>query len=553
MFNFNKILCLLCFPFLCFDLSHCTLSTTSSLVSDFTSCLANHNINNFTTFPYKDYDKSSAHDYFKILNFSIQNLRFAGGAVPKPVAIVLPESLEQLQRSVACCREFSFGIRVRCGGHSYEGTSSVSDDGSLFTIIDMMNLNHVWVDMETETAMVEGGATLGETYYAISRASNEHGFSAGSCPTVGVGGHIGGGGFGLLSRKHGLAADNVIDALLVDANGRLLSRESMGEDVFWSIRGGGGGIWGIVYAWKIKLLKVPQVVTAFAVSRNGTRNHVANLVHKWQNVAPNLDDDFYLSCFLGANLPEAKSLGISATFKGLFLGPKGIAMSIINHDFPELGILEQECVEMSWIESIVFFAGLSDGASVPDLKNRYLEDKEYFKAKSDFVKAHIPIEGIEIALEILEKEPKGLVILDPSGGKMHSISSDSIAYPHRKGNIFSIQYLIYWKEEDNDKSNDYIDWMKGFYDSMAPFVSWGPRAAYVNYMDFDLGVMNMIRFSNVKDAVDHARVWGEKYFLGNYDRLVKAKTLIDPNNVFTNEQGIPPLYFARPSGKAMSA
>jgi FAD/FMN-containing dehydrogenase len=78
------------------------------------------------------------------------------------------------------------------------------------------------IQVETETAWVERGATLGETYSAIADSSKNHGFSAGSCLTVGVGGHIGGGGFGLLSRKYGLAADNVVDALLIDANGRLL-------------------------------------------------------------------------------------------------------------------------------------------------------------------------------------------------------------------------------------------------------------------------------------------------------------------------------------------
>ncbi|KHN30536.1 Reticuline oxidase [Glycine soja] len=433
-------------------------------------------------------------------------------------------------------------IRVRCGGHSYEGTSYVADDGTPFVIIDMMNLNHVWVDMETETAWVEGGATLGETYYAISQASNEHGFSGGSCPTVGVGGHIGGGGFGILSRKYGLAADNVVDALLVNADGKLFDRETMGEDVFWAIRGGGGGLWGIIYAWKIKVLKLPQVVTSFTVSRTGTKRHVANLVHKWQNVAPNLEDDFYLSCFVGAGLPQAKTKGLSTTFNGFYLGPRAGAISILDHAFPELGIVEEECIEMSWIQSTVFFSGLSDGASVSDLNNRYLQEKQYFKAKSDYVKKHVPLVGIETALDILEKEPKGYVILDPYGGKMHNISSESIAFPHRRGNLFTIQYLIYWKEADNDKNSDYVDWIRGFYAAMTPFVSWGPRAAYVNYMDFDLGVMERIsNGANMKDVVEHARVWGEKYFLSNYDRLVRAKTLIDPNNVFTNDQGIPPI------------
>ncbi|XP_057422518.1 berberine bridge enzyme-like D-2 [Lotus japonicus] len=540
MFNFLQRLCLLCYCFflLSFDVSLCS----SDSLRNFTSCLDNHKIKNFTTFPYNEHD--SAYNYFKILNFSIQNLRFAEPKLPKPIAIVLPESLKQLQKSVACSKEASLEIRVRSGGHSYEGTSSVADDDTRFVIIDMMNLNHVRVDMETETAWVEGGATLGETYYAISQSSGVHGFSAGSCPTVGVGGHVGGGGFGLLSRKYGLAADNVVDALLVDADGKLLDKETMGEDVFWAIRGGGGGLWGIVYAWKIKLLKVPQVVTSFIASRKGTKSHVAKLVHKWQYVAPKLEDDFYLSCFVGAGLPEAKTIGISATFKGFYLGPRDSAISILNQTFPELGVVQEECREMSWIESIVFFSGLGDGALVPDLKNRYMQDKEYFKAKSDFVRIHVPLVGIETALEILEKEPKGQIVMDPYGGMMHNISSESIAFPHRSGNLFTIQYLIYWKEADNDKSSDYIDWIRGFYASMTPFVSWGPRAAYINYMDFDLGVMEKIsNGASAKDAVEKAKVWGEKYFLSNYGRLVMAKTQVDPSNVFTNEQGIPPMSF----------
>ncbi|CAL5208133.1 unnamed protein product [Lathyrus oleraceus] len=547
MFNFFKrLLCLICFLLLSFHVSQC-LSSSSSSLYDFTFCLENNNIKNFTVFPYND--QPSAYDYYKILNFSIQNLRFTEPTTPKPVVIVLPESLEQVQKSLACCREFSLGVRVRSGGHSYEGTSSVASDGTPFVIIDLMNLNHVKVDMETKTAWVEGGATLGETYYAISQASDVYGFSAGSCPTVGVGGLIGGGGFGLLSRKYGLAADNVLDALLVDAEGRLLDRKTMGDDVFWAIRGGGGGVWGIVYAWKIQLLKVPQIVTSCSVPRTGAKRDIAKLLNKWQYVAPNLEDDFYLSCLVAAaGLPEAKNVGLSTTFNGFYLGPKSNAISILNQDFPELNVVDEECSEMSWIESIVFFSGLKDGASVSDLGNRYLQDKQYFKAKSDYVRSNVSLFGIETALGFLEKEPKGSVVLDPYGGIMNNISSDSIAFPHRKGNIFSIQYLIYWKEEDNDKSSDYIDWIRGFYSSMTHFVSQDPRAAYVNYIDFDLGVMGVISLNDVVNP----RVWGEKYFLSNYDRLVIAKTLIDPNNVFTNEQGILPKTFASSNAKVLS-
>ncbi|KAM7470250.1 hypothetical protein LguiA_008433 [Lonicera macranthoides] len=506
------------------------------------SCLTHHNINTFTL--YSNTNTNDSPLYFQLLNFSLQNLRFSAPSLPKPIAIILPQTKEQLVNTVLCCRKLSLEIRVRCGGHSYEGTSSVAASGAPFAVIDMMNLDLVKVDLETESAWVEGGATLGQTYYAIAESSDCHGFSAGSCPTVGVGGHISGGGFGLLSRKYGLAADNVVDALLVDAEGRLLDRKAMGEDVFWAIRGGGGGVWGIVYAWKIKLIKVPKTVTSFIVSRPGTKEQVAELVHKWQYAAPILDDEFYLSCSVGAGLPERKgNIGLFATFNGFYLGSRKEAADILNRVFPELGIVaDQDCEEMSWIKSVHYFAGLGERSSIVDLKDRYFHGKTYFKAKSDYVRTPIPSGGIMLALEIMEKEPKGYIILDPNGGIMGRISSEAIAFPHRKGNLFTIQYLVEWKEGDNGKSREYAEWIRGFYSAMAPYVSSVPRAAYINYMDLDLGVME----EDEEDGVEVAREWGEKYFLKNYDRLLRAKTLIDLFNVFRHQQGIPPL----PSSKS---
>lgn len=508
----------------------------------FTSCLTKFGVHNFSTRSNSNNDSSV---YYQLLNFSIQNLRFSGSSLPKPAVIVFPETKEQLAKTVICARESSLEIRVRCGGHSYEGASSVAMDGGPFVVIDMTRLDNVSVDVNSGTAWVESGATLGQTYCAIAESSRVHGFTAGSCPTVGTGGHISGGGFGLLSRKYGLAADNVVDAVLVTANGELLNREAMGEDVFWAIRGGGGGVWGIVYAWNIKLSSVPETVTNFIVSRAGTKGQVTDLVNKWQHVSPKLHDDYYLSCFLGAGLPQRKNKpGLSATFKGFYLGPKSKALSIINLTFPELRIIENDCKETSWIESILFFAGLEDQSTVSDLKNRLLQDKLYYKAKSDYVREPIPPLGLTTALDFLDKQPKGYVIMDPYGGAMQDISSASIPFPHRKGNLFTIQYLVEWKEPDNDKTNDYIAWIRGFYGAMTPYVSRDPRSSYVNYIDVDLGVMNWIKTtvgSNDDDAVEMGRKWGEKYFGMNYDRLVKAKTQIDPYNVFRHQQSIPPM------------
>ncbi|KAL8252068.1 hypothetical protein R6Q59_035761 [Mikania micrantha] len=508
----------------------------------FTSSLTQFGVHNFSTRSYLNGDSSV---YDQLLKFSIQNLRFAGSSLPKPLVIVFPETKEQLANTVICARQSLLDIRVRCGGHSYEGTSSVATDGRRFVVIDLIKLDRVSVDVDSGTAWVEAGATLGQTYHAISESTRVHGFSAGSCPTVGVGGHISGGGFGLLSRKYGLAADNVVDAVLVTADGELLNRAAMGEDIFWAIRGGGGGVWGIVYSWNIRLSSVPEIVTCFIVPKPGTKEQVIDMVDKWQHVAPTLPNDFYISSFVGAGLPELKKLGLSATFKGLYLGPKVKALAIMNQTFPELKVMEIDCSEMSWIESVLFFSGIGDQFMVSDLKNRLLQDKLFYKAKSDFVHKPIPRLGLTTMLEILEKQPKGYVILDPYGGMMETISSDSIPFPHRKGNLFTIQYLVEWKEIENNETNDYMAWIRGFHESMTPYVSQNPRAAYINYIDIDLGVINWIkaRVESNKDVVELGREWGEMYFGNNYDRLVKAKTQIDPLNVFRHQQSIPPKSF----------
>ncbi|KAJ8444527.1 hypothetical protein Cgig2_028342 [Carnegiea gigantea] len=413
-------------------------------------CLILHKISNFTL-------PNSSSNYAHFLRFSLQNLRASGERTPKPMAVILPETKEQLIHSVTCCMRSSLDIVIRCGGHSYEGLSSMPRGKNPFVIVDMMNLNGVTVDLGSETAWVEGGATLGELYYAIAEHSSSHGFPAGVGPTVGVGGHIGGGGIGVLGRKYGLSADNVLDVVLIDGLGRELSRPNLDEDVFWAVRGGGGGNWGVVYAWKVKLVEVPPRVTCFSVSKQGPNHELAQLIHEWQ-----------------------------------FVGPT-------------------------------------------------LEDGSYMKVKSDYVKKPISTEGLEGALEKVAPEPKGLVILDPYGGVMDRTSSESIPFPHRKGNLYNILYAAFWGEEEEGERC--LSWVRGFYDYMTPFVSSNPRGAYVNYVDLDLGTMDSTNVNGVQfdDTIVHkAKAWGQKYFLGNYDRLVKAKTVIDPQNVFSHQQGIPP-------------
>lgn len=161
----------------------------------------------------------------------------------------------------------------------------------------MINLSSVEVDVEKNTAWVQSGASLGELYYRIAEKSRTLAFPAGLCPTVGVGGQFSGGGYGMLMRKYGLAADNVVDAYLVDGNGEFFDRERMGEELFWGIRGGGGGSFGVVVAWKVKLVPVPATVTVCATSKSLVDGAI-NLIDKWQYVADKLDENLFLGIIL---------------------------------------------------------------------------------------------------------------------------------------------------------------------------------------------------------------------------------------------------------------
>ncbi|KAL6842101.1 hypothetical protein ACP4OV_028080 [Aristida adscensionis] len=504
-----------------------TCSAAGYTAHDLSSCLLFHGVKNFS-FP-------TSPSYTTLLNYSINNLRFMLTRVRKPVALVLPDSREGLCGAVLCTRDGSLAIRVRSGGHSFEGLSYTTENDVPFVVIDLMNLNRVQVDPDSATAWAESGTILGELYYAVGQSSQSLAFSAGSSSTIGLGGIISGGGFGMLSRKFALAADNVLDVVLIDPSGRTLDRSSMGDDVFWAIRGGGGGSWGVVYAWKLQLVAVPRKIAVFALSRTGPVELIAGLIYRWQFVGPYLPDDFYISLYL----PTGSSDGsVSVLFEGQVLGSKDDALSLLTERFPELECTSSDLLEISWVESTAKFAGLS---SVADLPNRGLATKFYSKRKSDYVRTPISRHDMVNIIRYLSVGPHGSFILYPYGGAMAQIGSDNIPFPHRAGNLYSIQYGVYWDHSDN--ASEYIGWLRKLHMYMTPYVSKNPRSAYVNCLDLDMGVNNWSHTvgGSSNEAIVRARSsWGMAYFGRNFDRLVKAKTLIDPFNVFNNAQSIPP-------------
>ncbi|CAN8231239.1 unnamed protein product [Cochlearia groenlandica] len=472
--------------------------------------------------------------YFSsVLSSSIQNQRFSKPGTPKPVLILTPVKPSHVQSAVKCARKLGVQVRTLSGGHDYEGLSYLSQ--SPFVIIDLVNLRSININLTDETAWIQSGATLGELYYKIAKTSKVLSFPAGICPSVGVGGHFSGGGFGTLTRKHGLASDKVVDARLMDVNGVIHDRKTMGEDVFWALRGGGAASFGVVLSWKVKLVRVPEKVTCF-ISQHPMGSAMNKLVHRWQYIGPELDDDLFIRVIIDNGL-EGNQRRAKTTFQALFLGGIDRLIPLMNQKFPELGLRAQDCSEMSWIESIMFFNWKSGQPLETMLDRDQRFEDQYFKAKSDYVQNPVP-ENVfrEITKRFLEKETP-LMILEPLGGQMSKLSETESPYPHRKGNLYNIQYMVKWKVNEVEEMNKHVRWMRALYDYMTPYVSASPRGAYLNYRDLDIGTNK-----GINTSFEDARKWGEKYFRGNFKRLCLVKGKIDPTNFFRNEQSIPPMF-----------
>ncbi|KAK9106018.1 hypothetical protein Scep_022862 [Stephania cephalantha] len=491
-------------------------------------CLSNHsNIDDHSQIPVHLPSTSS---YNSILNSSIVNLRFLSTKTPKPHLIITPLHESQVQVVVICSRIFKFQIRTLSGGHDFEGLSYKSSQKLPFVILDLINFRAIKVDVEDETAWVQSGATLGQLYYKIAEKSPIHGFPAGIGTSVGVGGHFSGGGYGALMRKYGLAADNILDAQIVNADGEILDRRSMGEDLFWAIRGGGGASFGVVLSWKIKLVRVPPTVTGFTVSKTLEQGAIP-LIHKWQYIAHKLPKDLMLISWL-----TKRNSTMQVLFLSMFLGNPKELLQIMQESFPELSLRREDCIEMSWVQSTLYFYGLVPfNGSLRILLDRTPTPRYSFKSKSDFVKNPIPKSALRELWRRASEVDNPFIFMVPYGGKMAEIAEYEIPFPHRDGNIYLITYEVDWTTQGDEASMKNIEWTRRLYDYMTPYVSKQPREAYLNYRDLDLG-RNRIDGS---ESYEEAKIWGVKYFKNNFDRLVKVKSKVDPSNFFSNEQSIP--------------
>src|SRR6478735_5621919 len=172
----------------------------------------------------------------------------------RPALIVRCRSAADVAATVRFARGAGAEISVRGGGHNVGGLAV--GDGAV--MIDLAEMKNATVDPEARIVAAQGGMTWGE----LNAATAEHGLAVtgGAVSTTGIAGLTLGRGLGWLMAKYGLAADNLLSAVVVTAEGDVLRADATSHpDLFWGLRGGGGNF-GVVTSFTYRLHPVETVV-----------------------------------------------------------------------------------------------------------------------------------------------------------------------------------------------------------------------------------------------------------------------------------------------------
>jgi FAD/FMN-containing dehydrogenase len=420
----------------------------------------------------------------------------------RPALIARCASADDVAAAVGFARDHDLLLAVRGGTHNGAGLGTC-DDG---VVVDLSLLRTVEVDPEARTVRVGGGCTWGE----VDRATNEHGLAtpSGIIGTTGVGGLTLGGGLGHLTRKCGLAIDNLLEAELVLVNGeRVRASADEHPDLFWAIRGGGGNF-GVVTSFLFRLHDVGTVVagpTFWPVEQGA---EVLSAYRDFLPKAPRELNGFFLfgSVPPGPPFPEElhlrKVCGVVWCYAGAEEETAAAAMAPLLDVLPEPLLhgpapMPHPAIQSAFDE--VYAAG----------------DQWYWRA--DFVK-EIPDEAVEIHAKFGAEMPtwKSTMHLYPIDGAAHDVGPSDTAWSYRDA-----RYGAVFAGVDPDPANVEAirRWSVEYQDALHPYSAGG---AYVNMM------------------MDEGQERVRASYRDNYDRLARVKATYDPDNVFRVNQNIQP-------------
>lgn len=443
--------------------------------------------------------------------------------VGSPAYIQVVRNARQTVAAVQRAHDAGLRITVRGGGHCYENFSSGNHGG---VIIDMSGMQGVHLD-HAGRACVEGGATLWNVNETLFKDYNLT-VPGGSCYSVGAGGHIVGGGYGLLSRQHGLTVDylDAVDVVCVDRRGRARLVRARKDDpqtgrLLWAHTGGGGGNFGIVTAYYFARLPSPPVQVRLATTTwpwSGlTAQSFATLLRNYGRFmeAHSSPSSPFAGLFSLLHLYHHSAGQISMTTQaaGPAFGLLPSFLAQIAHGVPG-GTTTMET--LPWLQATQTLNG-----SGPNQRGKY---------KSAYMKTSFPHDQIRAIHRALTDphyaNPQALLQVDSYGCQVNVPRPHATAVAQRSS-LMKLQYQTYWTSPEDDEVN--LRWINRFYASVYAASGGVPASnrvtdgCFINYPDVDL-----------------PSSWPALYYKGNYPGLQAVKARWDPHNVFNHAQSITP-------------
>jgi FAD/FMN-containing dehydrogenase len=430
-----------------------------------------------------------------------QARRVYNGMIDKyPRLIARCADVADVITTVNFARDNDILLAVRGGGHSGGGLGTCNDG----LVLDLALLKGIRVDPDARTVRAEGGCTQGD----VSHAAAAFGLAVpvGVVSTTGIGGLTLGGGHGYLTRKYGLTIDNLLEADVVLADGRLVTASAtQNADLFWAIRGGGGNF-GVVTSF---LFRAHPVQTIFGGLMLWDLPQAREIMEWYREFLPAAPEDIYGFLAL-INVPPAP------TFPGDLHGRPVCGVIWCHLGPPPQAEKDLEAVrrahpplfEHVGLMPLTALLGMLDPLVPPGLQWYWRGD--FFTELSDAaIQQHI-----QYAAQL--PTPLSLMHLYPVDGRMNRVDPGATAFSYREAKW---SMVIDGVDPDPANAEKITRWTKDYWNALHPYSAGG---AYVNFM--------------MEESVDRIQAT----YRGNYQRLAALKARYDPGNLFRVNQNIKP-------------
>jgi FAD/FMN-containing dehydrogenase len=430
----------------------------------------------------------------------------------RPEVVVLCATPADVAETLTFARRVGAETVVRSGGHCFAGRSSTRG-----ILIDLSTMRSVSV--ADGFATVEAGALLGDIYDRL----DGHGLTiaAGACPSVGIAGLALGGGLGILGRRYGLTSDQLVGARVVLADGRIVDCDEHREaDLFWALRGAGGGQFGIVTHFVFRTVPADDL-TCFKLTWPYTQ--AAAAIELWQDWAPNAPDE--LSASLLVNAPRDLDEPVVTLF-GAMLGTETETADTLDRLIGQVAAepISTTIEQLRHREAKRFLAEEAPGAERQDSTLPVEPSRPSLMfSKSEFFRRPLPPEAIAALVDAFAagRETGQARELDftPWSGGYNRTPTDATAFAHRDER-FLLKHAVVVDSDGAAHGRDAArDWLARSWLLVHPHGSGG---VFPNFPDPDL------------------TDWARAYHGANYERLARVKARYDPGNVFRFHQSLPP-------------